>query len=126
MTDQIRGFSIPFRIDPYTGGVAQASGPEKLKENIIHILLTRVGERVMRRRYGGGLQQLLHDPNDDVLRALVQRQIAESLGQFEPQILVRQIDVTQRDGTLWAELHYVVRRTQQVEELTVPLTTSIS
>ncbi len=125
MSDEIRGFSIPFRIDPHTGGVAQAFGPEKLKENIIHILLTRVGERVMRRRYGGGLQQLLHDPNDDVLRALVQRQIAESLGQFEPQIVVRQIDVTQRDGALWAELHYMVRQTQQAEELTVPLTTGV-
>ena len=57
MTEPLHGFSIPFRIDPATGGVAvQENELEKLKENMIHILLTGIGERVMRRDYGAGLR----------------------------------------------------------------------
>lgn len=121
MTEDIHGFSIPFRIDPATGGVASASGPEKIKENIIHILLTGVGERVMRRDYGGGIRQLVHDPNNDALRAIVQHQIVKSVGQQEPRVLVQGVTVTQRDGTLFAEIQYVIRRTRQPQSLSVPI-----
>jgi len=121
MSEEIRGFSIPFRFDPATGGVAQESGAEKLKENIIHILLTGIGERVMRRDYGGGIRQLVHDPNNDALRAIVQHQIAKSIGQWEPRVLLQNVTVTQQDGTLIAEIEYVIRRTQQPESLSVPI-----
>lgn len=117
-----QGFSIPFRIDPATHGIAwQKDEGEKLKENLVHILLTGTGERVMRREYGGGLRQLVHDPNNDVLKALVQHQIARSIGQWEPRVELRSVTVSQQDATLIAELHYVIRRTQQFQSLSVPL-----
>jgi phage baseplate assembly protein W len=121
MSEDIRGFSLPFRIDPASGGVVQASGPEKIKENIVHLLLTGVGERVMRRDYGGGLHQLVHDPNNDALRAIVQHQLAKSIGQWEPRVLLQDVTVTQQDGTLVVELRYVIRRTQQPQSVSVPL-----
>ena len=120
MTEDIRGFSIPFRLNK-AGGVVPAGGPEKLKENIIHILLTNIGERVMRRDYGGGIRQLVHDPNNDALRAIVQHQIAKSIGQWEPRVLLEDIGITQQEGTLIAELRYVVRRTGQPQSLSVPI-----
>jgi len=121
MSEDIRGFSIPFRTDPASGGVAYESGPEKLKENIIHILLTGVGERVMRRDYGGGIRQLVHDPNNDALRAIVQHQIAKSIGQWEPRVLLQSVTVTRQNGTLVAEIQYVIRRTQEPQSLSVPI-----
>ncbi len=126
MSDQdtmtsIHGFSLPFRIDPATGGVASANGPEKLKENLIHILLTGVGERVMRRDYGGGVRQLLHDPNNEALRAIIQHQIAKSVGRWEPRVQLQNVTVTQQEGTLVVELQYITRRTQQPGSLSVPV-----
>jgi uncharacterized protein len=121
MNEPIRGFSIPFRIDPATGGVATADETEKLKENIIHILLTRTGERAMHRTYGGGLHPLVHDSNNEALRALVQHQIARALGQHEPRILLQKVNVSQQGDTLIAELSYVVRRTQEPQSLSIPL-----
>lgn len=120
MTQEIRGFSIPFRLDPATGGVVQNVGDAKLQENIIHILLTRVGERVMRRDYGGGVHQLVHDPNNDALRALVEHQIAKAVGQWEPRVLVQDVTVTQQNATLVAHLRYIVRRTQEPGQVRVP------
>jgi phage baseplate assembly protein W len=121
MPEEIRGFSIPFRIDPATGGVAQEAGPEKLKENMIHILLTGIGERVMRRDYGGGLRQLVHDPNNDALRAIVQHQIGKSIAQFEPRVLVQEVVVTHQAGVLIAHVRYLIRGTQQFQSVSVPI-----
>ncbi len=121
MNEEIRGFSLPFRIDPATGGVAWARGDEKLKENLIHILLTGAGERVMQPDYGGGIRQLVHDPNNEVLRAVVQHQIAKSIGQWEPRIALQEIVVTPEEGTLVIRLRYVVRRTRQPGSLSVPI-----
>ena len=118
--DEIRGFSIPFRIGP-GGGIAQESGAEKIKENIIHILLTAVGERLMRRDYGGGIGQLIHDPNNDALRAIVQHQIAKSIGEWEPRVLLQGVSVAQEDGTLLARVDYIERRSRQRESVSVPL-----
>lgn len=119
--NDICGFSLPFRIDPTTGRVAWAGGDEKLKENLIHILLTGVGERVMRPGYGGGMRQLLHDPNNEALRAIVQHQIAKSIGEWEPRVMLQEVVVTQEAGTLVVSLHYVVRRTEQPQSLSVPI-----
>ena len=121
MTEEIRGFSIPFRIDPATGGIAQQSGDEKLKENIIHVLLTRIGERTIRRTYGGGVHDMVHDPNNDALRALAQHQIAKAISQWEPRVLLQGIDVTQEDGQLLIRIRYVVRRTNQAESVSLPI-----
>lgn len=120
MSETISGISFPFRIDA-SGRVAQTSGPEKLKENIKQILLTGIGERVMRRDYGGGLRQLAHDPNNDALRAIVQHQVAKAIGQLEPRVQVQDVAVTQKDGKLHVAIWYVIGRTQQPQSLSVPI-----
>jgi uncharacterized protein len=119
VTDEICGFSFPFRID--SGRVAQTSGSEKLKENIKHILLTGIGERVMRRDYGGGMRQLVHDPNNDALRAIVQHQIAKSIGQWEPRVQIQDITITQKNGELYIELSYIISQTRQIQSLSAPI-----
>lgn len=121
MTEEIFGFSSPFRINPNTGGVASAAGADKLKENIIHILLTGPGERVMRRDYGAGLRQLVHDPNNEALRAIVQHQIAKAVGRWEPRVAVDEVRVGVVGAALVAEIFYVVRRTRQLQSLSVPI-----
>ena len=121
MSDTIAGLAFPFRIE--NGAVATKSGADKLKDNIAHILLTGVGQRVMRRDYGGGLRQLLHDPNNDALRAIVQHQIAKAIGTYEPRVLVQTVDVSQdvAQGVVSVSVQFTVRRTRQVQQLTVPV-----
>lgn len=121
MSGAVRGFSFPFRIDPVTGGVARAAGGEKLKENLVHLLLTRIGERVMGREYGGGLRAILHDPNNEALRAIVQRQITKAVATYEPRVEVRNLSVVQHDGMLHAQLIYQIRGTPEQDQVTLPL-----
>jgi uncharacterized protein len=121
MNEQIRGVSFPFHINPASGSVRMTSGDEKLKENILHLLQTAIGERIMNRDYGAGLRQLLHDPNNDALKAIVQHQIGKSIGQLEPRVALQSIDVEQEGATLLISVQYLVRRTGQVQQVSVPL-----
>jgi phage baseplate assembly protein W len=121
MSDPVFGFAFPFRIE--AGGVATESGIRKLNDNIAHLLLTSVGERVMLRDYGGGLRQLLHDPNNDAMRAIVQRQVAKAIGTYEPRVLVQAVNLTQDEpgGVLNINVQYIVRQTSQVQTMSVPV-----
>jgi phage baseplate assembly protein W len=120
MSNPIFGFAFPFRIQ---GGVATESGVQKLKDNIAHLLLTTVGERVMLRDYGGGLRQLLHDPNNDAMVAIVRHQVAKAIGTYEPRVLVQTVDITQDEdvGVLTVSVKFVVRQTKQVQQVSVPI-----
>jgi phage baseplate assembly protein W len=123
MTMDIHGFAFPFRIDRDTGRVAAESGDDKLRANIAHILMTGVGERIMRRGYGGGLRQLVHDPNNNALWAIVQHQVAKAIGLLEPRVQVQELTLSQSDdgATLFVTVRYIIRNTKQVQNLSVPV-----
>ena len=120
----IRGFAFPFRIDPATGGVQAQSDDDKLRANVVHIIMTNIGERVMRRTYGSGLRQLVQDPNNQVVWAIIQQQIAKSVGLLEPRVLLQELTVSGSDNDLagvQVDVRYVVRRTQAAQSLTIPV-----
>jgi uncharacterized protein len=119
----ITGFAFPFAIDPTTGGVKTLSDDNKLRANIVHIVLTNVGERIMRRSYGGGVRQLVQDPNDQILATLIQHQIGKTVGQLEPRVLLQNLSLTRTadGGGLQIDIQYVVRRSQAKQSLSIPV-----
>jgi phage baseplate assembly protein W len=119
----ITGFAFPFAIDATTGGVKTLSDDDKLRANIAHIVLTNIGERIMRRSYGGGVRQLVQDPNDQILATLIQHQIGKTVGQLEPRVLLQNLSLTRTaDGAgLQIDIQYVVRRSQAQQSLSVPV-----
>ena len=139
MTAEPLGLAMPFRIGR-EGGVAVEAGPEKLRDNVVHILLTSLGERVMRRDYGAGLRQLVHDPVNDALLSVVQHQVIKAISQAEPRVEVAAVrvgahrhgsaTVTEGTGSLGGELpgdavivevEFTIRATRQPVSLSVPV-----
>jgi phage baseplate assembly protein W len=122
VADPIRGFPFPFKVDA-AGGIPLVTGPEKLRQNIVHLLLTDIGERVMRRGYGGGMRALLHDPNNDALRAIVQHQVGKALVAWEPRVQLRQItiDPSADPGTLEANVAFVASPNPVPTSVRVPI-----
>lgn len=121
MSDEIRGFAFPFRIDAVTGGVAMLSGRDKIKQNVRVVLSTRRGERPMLRQYGTQIPSLVHDPNDEVLADLVQTQARECLLQWEPRVLVMGSRVEQFEGELRLRLSYIHTNEPSQEDMIVPI-----
>jgi uncharacterized protein len=117
----LRGFTFPFRIDAQTGGVAATEGPDKLRENLKHLLLTKVGERVMARQYGGGVTQLLHEPINNALIGLARHQITKAILQFEPRVLPEDITVIPHEGELYLRVEYIQEDSQGTETAVIQL-----
>lgn len=107
MADQIRGFAFPFRIDAASGGVAQAEGLDKVRQNVRVLLGTRTGERPMLPAYGTPLAGLVHDPNDDVLADAAQGLVQQALLRWEPRILVTGTALRRSEGEVHMRLDYV-------------------
>lgn len=119
MLDDIQGTAFPFRIDPATGGVAMAKGAEKLRQNVRLILGTRVGERPMLRDFGTRVPALAHEPNDDVLTDILQRQTQQALLQWEPRIIVTNMQFKQSEGEAQLSITYFYIDEQVSDQLNV-------
>jgi uncharacterized protein len=119
--DQIRGISFPFRIDPRSGGVAITEGDDKFKENLKHLLLTRVGERLMLRQYGGGVTQLLQENINDGLIAVARHQISKAILQFEPRILPQEVSVIAKEGELFLRVIYIQANKSGLQTTIIPI-----
>lgn len=121
MADPIRGFAFPFRFD--AGSVVFVEGADKLRNNIVQLLLTDVGERVMHRDYGGGLRSLVQDPNNDALRAVVQHELGKSLVKWEPRVQLQQIAIDPQSdpGTFSASVAFIARPNPVPTSVRVPI-----
>jgi hypothetical protein len=86
MRPRLQGFAFPFRVE--SGGVQRSDGFDKVKEDVRHLIATRLGERAMLRTYGGGVHHRLQDPNDSTLAALVKHEIEQALRLHIPDVRV--------------------------------------
>lgn len=97
---------------------------ESVRQSIQVILSTRPGEQLMRPTFGAGLEDLLSEPNTLATRTRIHDLIAESLARWEPRIEVDAIgvDPIENDpGGVRVEIHYRLRRTQQVQRVGITL-----
>ena len=121
--DDVRGAAFPFAVDPETGRIRMAGGDDKILQNVRLVLGTRLEERPMLRTFGTRLRSLVHDPNDDVLADIAEKQARESLLRWEPRIVVTdsRIERDPDDGLLQIRLSYVHMNEQVAGQAVVPL-----
>jgi phage baseplate assembly protein W len=87
------GLQYPLLKTP-RGIMAQKNGVEQIKADLLQLLLTNPGERVMMPTFGTPLRQLIFEPNDSALEATAKQMIANAVLQWEPRIVVQNIEVT--------------------------------
>ncbi|GAB2679026.1 GPW/gp25 family protein [Nocardia goodfellowii] len=102
-----RGPSIPFRIDPGTGSAAWSTGTEKIREDLMLLLGTRLGERPMLREFGSNVAALAHEPDDDVTADLLRRQAEEAVICWETRVVVTSAQVRRHGDTVELALRYL-------------------
>jgi phage baseplate assembly protein W len=75
------------------GTVALTSDDEEIEQSIFLILSTALGQRVMRPEFGCRIHELVFAPNNATTAGLATRYVREALGQWEPRIDLRKVDV---------------------------------
>lgn len=76
------------------GIMAQKNGVDQIKADMLQLLLTNPGERVMLADYGVPLRKLIFEPNDVGLEIQARNMIAEAITKWEPRVVLQQVQVS--------------------------------
>ncbi len=118
-----RGWSFPVQVDPNTGDIAVVAYEEDIRQAILLILRTALGERVMRPDFGAGLETLVFEPVNTTTMALARQRVEEALITWEPRIDVNDVQVTTDQATrnrLDILIGYTIRATNTFYNLVYP------
>ena len=104
--------AFPYRPDA-RGRTASADPDVHIRELIEQLLFTTPGERVNRPTFGTGIKQLVFAPNSPELAGATQMLIQGALQQWLGELIqVDGVEVNAAGETLWIQVRYTVRRTQ--------------
>jgi phage baseplate assembly protein W len=87
MADDFRGRGWSFPILPdETGSLAWSDGQPNIEQSLKVLLLTALGERVMRPTFGTEAPQLVFAPGSDQYLRLLEQSIQAAVRDFEPRV----------------------------------------
>ena len=90
---QFLGAPYPIVKNP-RGFLATQTGLNQIKSDLLSLLLTNPGERVMLPDYGIPLKKIIFEPNDPTTLSRVREMIITAIKMWEPRIVVEQIEVS--------------------------------
>lgn len=76
------------------------NGIDQIKSDLLALLLTTPGERVMLPFFGTPLKDLMFEPNDDIVVQNATDMIAKAITAWEPRITVSQISIQNGGGAV--------------------------
>jgi phage baseplate assembly protein W len=76
------------------GILAQKSGIDQIKADMLQLLLTNPGERVMLPTFGTPLRKLMFEPNDPTLEIEARNMIVAALVQWEKRVEIQNVTVS--------------------------------
>lgn len=120
-----RGWAFPLRVSA-TGGIAMVDRDREIEEAIRLVLGTAPGERPMRPEFGCGIHDYVFAPGDGATAGRIAREVRTALERWEPRIEVDDVVIafdSVDDGTLYIDVHYTVRSTNDRRNLVFPFYT---
>lgn len=121
-----RGLKSPLEEDPLTGDFKTLVGPDNVKQCIIDLILTRVGERVMNEDLGTELPSLIFETTDGVVDVLPLK-VIDVIRRHEPRVtrVTAKAYVEELNGsaTVVLDLSWVVKATGRPDNLVYPFYT---
>lgn len=85
-------------IDTHRGLLAQSNGVDQIKADLLQLLLTNPGERVMTPLFGTPLKRLIFEQNDTALELEAETMIGRAIKDWEPRIIVSNIRIASGDN----------------------------
>ena len=89
----ILGLAFPMRSDGVGGYLTQNESITALKDNVIQLIMTARGSRVMRPDFGTDLRAGVFEQFDDNMVNTLRRQIIDVISKYEPRVILRSLDV---------------------------------
>jgi hypothetical protein len=101
--------AFPFHVAPNGRAAAIDSLPHHVRDELVQLLLTNLGERAFITDFGGGMRRLVFESSSDASAALAKAQIARALSRWLSERLTVQRLIVVHDGAkIEVELDYVI------------------
>lgn len=125
------GWAFPFQFnengrvkitaDQSDGNTSDVGQLKHLRGAISQIIGVAWGERFMRGDYGCGVHEVVFDPNDESLVANVLYYVGEAVDTWDQRVEAQDIDAIQEEGVLKAIIEFMVKKTNEINSLVLPL-----
>ena len=109
-----RGWSFPPTFDRSTKDVQMVSAEEDIRQSLLVILSTHLGERVMQPDFGCDLQDFLFEPLSPSVTSTILEQVRTAIIYHENRIRVKRLELTELDATsglVQLEIDYIISST---------------
>jgi len=117
------GISLPFN----GGGVFKStfSTKDQIKSNLINLLLTYKGERVLNPEFGADLPRLLFEVISDETYVKIQDQIISSIATYIPEITLTNIEITPSidKNSLYINISYQIKLSGNSDNIIIDFST---
>jgi phage baseplate assembly protein W len=120
-----RGWAFPMRVGP-TGGIGMVEREQEIVEAIRLVLGTAPGERPMRPEFGCGIHDYVFAGADGATAARIAQEVRVALRRWEPRIEVNDVVIAFDSvavGTLYIDVRYTIRATNDTRNLVFPFYT---
>ncbi|HWS89098.1 MAG TPA: GPW/gp25 family protein [Pyrinomonadaceae bacterium] len=117
-----QGWRFPLLPDE-AGGMGYTSGDENVEQSLKVLLLTDLGERVMRADFGCRAPRLVFAPGSVQHLGLLETTVREAVRDWEPRVELQEVraEVDPEDETrVTVSVSYLVRRTNTRNNLVFP------
>jgi phage baseplate assembly protein W len=117
-----QGWKFPILPDA-SGGLRYVAGDENVEQSVRTLLLTAIGERVMRPGFGTRARSSVFMPGSVQNLRLLEVSIREALVEFEPRVdveAVRAEENPQERSRVDVNVRYLIRRTNTRHNLVFP------
>ena len=123
-----KGWAFPFRFSSVgrvskLTGTAPSESVEKVKMAIEQILGTRIGSRVIDRRFGSNLRGIVFEPIDELTVINLRAAIIDAIERFEFRAIVTRVEISIANasaGVIEADISFRITGTQIEGNLVFP------
>ena len=113
-----RGWNFPFQIDTASGAIQFSSGLENIRQNILIIIGTQLGERQMLPNFGCRIHELLFAPNNSSTTSLAAEYVQKAVSIWEPRVEVVAVEaMIANTGSIKVQVSYKIKATNGIEHL---------
>jgi uncharacterized protein len=117
-----RGWAFPVSFDKGANNVALAAEEEDIRQSLIILLNTSLGERVMLPEYGANMENLLFESINVTTASIIINRIKRAILFHEPRVKVDEIDMRPlpEEGKIEVSVDYNIIATNNRRNLVFP------
>lgn len=122
-----QGLKFPYQIDVF-GKIAYESDSELIKQSLRILFSEPVGTEFFREHYGSRIREAMFEPNDAILRTLLDYYIVDAIEKWERRIKLVDIIYDQPPSSpslMNCKIVYLIRQSSEIDSYVYPFYRSL-